>query len=104
MSQIKPFPKEDGIGKWVKSIKRRVYVCTQSRLQVYQSDAFETRFLGDKAIVIGGEEAARLFYDEEKIKRKGALPKPVLATLSGRGSVQTLDDEDHRHRKKCLWI
>lgn len=103
MRQIKPFPKEDVLESGLK-VLREGYMYAPSRLKAYQSDAFETRLLGDKAIVIGGEEAAHLFYDEEKFKRKGAMPKPVLATLLGKGSVLTLDDENHRHRKKYSWI
>jgi fatty-acid peroxygenase len=46
-----------------------------------------------------GEEAARLFYDQEKFVRSGAAPKRVLKTLFGEDGVQTLDDEEHHHRK-----
>src|SRR5699024_6811982 len=46
-----------------------------------------------------GEEAARKFYDTEKFKREGAIPKPVLKTLYGEDGVQTLDGKAHHHRK-----
>lgn len=101
MSQIKPFPKEDVLESGLKLL-REGYTYAPSRLKAYQSDAFETRLMGERAIVMGGEEAARLFYDEEKFQRKGALPKPVLDTVLGRGSVLSLDDEEHRHRKKLF--
>lgn len=46
-----------------------------------------------------GEEAAQLFYDNEKFVREGAAPKRVLKTLFGENRVQTLDGEEHHHRK-----
>ncbi|GAA0364187.1 cytochrome P450 [Alkalibacterium iburiense] len=101
MTQTKPFPKEEGLENGLK-VLREGYMYAPNRLKAYQSDAFETRLLGDKAIVMGGEEAARLFYDEEKFKRNGAAPEPAMATLLGKGGVQTLDDEDHRNRKKSF--
>ena len=103
MSQIKPFPKEDVLESGLKLL-RVGYTYAPSRLKAYQSDAFETRLMGERAIVMGGEKAARLFYDEEKFRRKGALPRLVLDTVLGRGSVLSLDDEEHRHRKKFSWI
>lgn len=48
-----------------------------------------------------GEEAARLFYDEERFRRADALPRRVRA-LVGEGGVQTLDDDAHRHRKQLF--
>src|SRR5699024_1979566 len=44
-------------------------------------------------------KAARKFYDHEKFKREGAMPKPVLKTLVGEDGVQTLDGKAHHHRK-----
>ncbi|WP_100012333.1 cytochrome P450 [Lentibacillus sediminis] len=70
-----------------------------NRRHSFQSDVFETRLLGQKAICMGGEEAAELFYDTEKFKRHGVAPGPVKKTLLGKNSVQTLDGEAHRHRK-----
>lgn len=59
----------------------------------------KAEFLTKEITVIYGEEAARTFYDPENFKREGAMPKPVLKTLFGEGGVQTLDGEEHRHRK-----
>ena len=47
----------------------------------------------------GGKEAAELFYDPAKFERKGALPKRIKNTLLGQKGVQTLDGEEHHHRK-----
>lgn len=73
-----------------------------NRRHSFQSDVFETRLLGQKAICMGGEEAAELFYDTEKFKRHRVAPGPVKKTLLGENSVQTLDGEAHRHRKEMF--
>ncbi|MDQ1012674.1 fatty-acid peroxygenase [Streptomyces sp. V4I23] len=61
-----------------------------------------TRFLGRRAIVLHGVDAARFFYDERHVVRRAALPGPVVDTLFGRGAVHTLDGESHRVRKALL--
>ncbi|MEV4334487.1 cytochrome P450 [Streptomyces sp. NPDC049597] len=61
-----------------------------------------TRFLGRRAIVLHGVDAARFFYDERHVVRRAALPGPVVETLFGRGAVHTLDGESHRVRKALL--
>ncbi|MFF8847324.1 cytochrome P450 [Streptomyces sp. NPDC015127] len=58
-----------------------------------------TRLLGHRAIVLHGRDAARFFYDERHVKRRTALPGPVVDTLFGHGAVHTLDGESHRVRK-----
>ena len=63
------------------------------------SDIFEGRLMLQKTIFMLGEDAARLFYDSEKIQRKGGMPLRIQKTLVGVGSVQTLDDEEHGQRK-----
>lgn len=64
-----------------------------------QSDIFETRLLLQKTICMRGEEAAKVFYDNERFCRNGAMPARVQKTLLGQGGVQGLDDAAHRHRK-----
>jgi len=59
----------------------------------------KAEFLTEEVTAIYGEEAARKFYDPEKFKREGAMPKPVLKTLFGEDGVQTLDGKAHHHRK-----
>ncbi|MFY1674597.1 cytochrome P450 [Plantactinospora sp. WMMB334] len=61
--------------------------------------AVRTRLLGQRAVGLCGPDAARFFYDEQHIRRHGAIPGPVQVTLFGRGAVHTLDGADHRHRK-----
>lgn len=49
-----------------------------------------------------GPAAAELFYDTSRFSRQGAMPAPIRKTLLGEGSVQGLDGEAHRHRKRML--
>lgn len=61
--------------------------------------AVPLRLLGDEALLVRGEDAVSLFYDEERIARHGAMPSIVQETLFGHGSVHSLDGDEHRHRK-----
>lgn len=97
----KQMPKESGIDKsW--SLAREGYLYILNRRRSFHSDVFETRLLGKKAICMGGQEAAELFYDTEKFERQNAFPKRVLDTLLGRGSVLSLDGDAHKHRKAMI--
>ncbi|NEC68398.1 cytochrome P450 [Streptomyces sp. SID9727] len=58
-----------------------------------------TRLLGKRVIALHGPAAVRFFYDEDHVRRHGALPEPVIDTLFGQGAVHTLDGERHRVRK-----
>jgi fatty-acid peroxygenase len=57
------------------------------------------RLMGLPAVALEGPEAARFFYDEDHVRRGGAIPEPVLGTLFGKGAVHTLDGSAHRARK-----
>lgn len=57
------------------------------------------RLLGHRAVFVRGAEGVRLFYDETRIARHGAMPRFVQETLFGHGSVHSLDGDAHRHRK-----
>jgi len=98
LDNIKWIPKEQGIDHSL-SVLREGYLFITNRTIGFQSDIFETRLLGERAICMRGEEAAKLFYDPDKFVRAGAAPKRVLKTLFGEGGVQTLDDNEHHHRK-----
>lgn len=67
-----------------------------------KTDIFETRLFLKKAIVMRGEEAAKIFYDTDKFTREGATPKRFKKTLLGEGGVQGLNGEEHAHRKKMF--
>lgn len=75
------------------------YPYIKNRLDKYNSNIFETRLLGEKAVCIHGKDAAQLFYDNTLFWRKNVLPKRVQQTLMGKNGVQMLDDEAHYHRK-----
>lgn len=66
------------------------------------SDVFQTRLLLRPAICMTGSQAATLFYEPEKFRRQGALPKRFIKTLFGQGGVQGLEGEAHRHRKQMF--
>jgi fatty-acid peroxygenase len=61
--------------------------------------SYASRLLGRRAVVLGGSEGARLFYDEEAVERTRAVPPPLAWLLFGKGAVHGLDDEQHRKRK-----
>lgn len=95
---MKTFPREEGIDHTL-TLMREGYQYIQNRRESFQSDVFETRLLGEKVICLSGEEAARIFYDNDKFIRHGAAPKRAQKTLLGENGVQTLDGETHHHRK-----
>jgi len=66
------------------------------------TDFFETRFLLRRAVCVLGADAARMFYDERLLQRRGAIPGRVLSTLFGKGGVHGLDGEVHRQRKRMF--
>ncbi|WP_313469175.1 cytochrome P450 [Carnobacterium sp.] len=98
---IQPMPHEKGLDNTVHVLKEG-YSYILNRRKKFQSDVFETHLLGQKAICMGGEAAAELFYDTSKFKRKDAAPKRVQKTLLGEKGVQTLDGKEHLHRKEMF--
>ncbi|MFC7548513.1 cytochrome P450 [Plantactinospora sp. GCM10030261] len=67
-------------------------------------DMVRTRLLGQPAVGICGPEAARFFYDENHIRRHGAIPEPVQGTLFGKRAVHTMDGSAHRRRKELFGL
>ena len=65
-------------------------------------DAFEARMLGRRTLVVRGEQGARMFYDESRMRRRRAVPPPLAHLLFGRGAVHGLDGEEHRVRKQVF--
>ena len=98
MTNAKRIPREEGWDHSL-SLMREGYLYILNRRRSLNSDMFETRLLGKKAICMGGKEAAELFYDTDKFKRKNAAPNRTVQTLFGKNGVQTLDGESHKHRK-----
>ncbi|WP_192894804.1 cytochrome P450 [Neobacillus notoginsengisoli] len=79
------------------------YEFIRNRCRKYGADLFEARLLGQKVVCMTGEEAARIFYDNEKFQRKGAAPKRVQKTLFGVNAIQTKDGAVH-HCRKMLFM
>ena len=101
MSNAGKMPQEEGIDHSL-SLVREGYMYILNKRRSFNSDIFETRLLGKKAICMGGKEAAELFYDPEKFKRKDAAPNRVVQTLFGKNGVQALDGQAHKHRKEMF--
>lgn len=74
----------------------------KTKFEKENSNIIQTRLLLKKTIVIKGEEATKLFYDQEKFKRKGATPGRFKKTLFGIGGVQGLDGKAHFNRKEMF--
>ncbi|MFC4559555.1 cytochrome P450 [Virgibacillus kekensis] len=91
-------PKEKGIDHTL-TMMMEGYKYIANRRNRFRSNIFETRLLGQKVICMGGEEAAEVFYDNDKFKRKGAAPKRIQKSLFGENGVQTMDGAAHKHRK-----
>lgn len=101
MSATKKIPREEGIDHTFNLI-REGYMYMINRFQSFQSNIFETRLLGKRAVCMRGKEAAEIFYDPDKFQRKGVTPKRAMETLLGKKGVQTLDGIAHRHRKEMF--
>src|SRR5690554_4410513 len=81
------------------SLMEEGYLFIKNRIQKYNSPIFEARLLGQQVICISGEEAVKIFYNDDLFQRKGAAPKRIQKTLFGENAIQTLDREAHRKRK-----
>ncbi|MGY1487884.1 cytochrome P450 [Methylobacillus pratensis] len=90
-------PLESTYALWKKG-----YVFIDSTCHVLGVKAFKTRLLLHPTICMQDEAAARLFYDNEKFIRSGAMPSRAQKTLVGVGGVQGMDGHAHRHRKQLF--
>lgn len=96
MSQI---PRDKSLDSTL-ALLREGYTFVSRRCRHYRSDIFETRLMLRKAVCIMGEEATRIFYQAGRFTRKGALPVTTRKLLQDEGSLQLLDGEAHRRRKR----
>jgi fatty-acid peroxygenase len=73
------------------------------KLDQYDTEALETHLLFLKpAVILRGEEGARLFYDKDKFTRKRVMPGHIKKPLFGRGSIHGTDHLQHEERKKLF--
>ncbi|MET7454348.1 cytochrome P450 [Streptomyces sp. NPDC005574] len=75
------------------------YAWLPNRMRESGTSVVRTRVMGRPALAVRGPEAVRFFYDEQHVRRHGAIPEPVRGTLFGHGAVHTLDGDAHRERK-----
>lgn len=61
-----------------------------------------TRLLGRPALLVRGVEGVRHFYDDEQVRRDGAMPAFIRVPLFGSGAVHGLDGRAHSTRKNVL--
>lgn len=80
-------------------ILRQGYRFIPNRCDRLRTDVFRTRLMLSDVVCMRGPEAARLFYGEPGLTRKGSMPQTVLRLLQDKGSVQQLDGDAHLHRK-----
>lgn len=81
------------------ALLREGYTFISSRCAQFGTDVFQTRLMGRTAFCLTGAEAAEIFYEPDRMTRRGALPKSTLRLLQDDGSVATLDGPCHRRRK-----
>lgn len=98
MPEIPRDPSFDG----TLALMRDPYGYVSERCRRHGSDLFETRLMLRKTVCMAGPAAAELFYDESRFTRSGVAPGWLRETLFGRGGVQGLDGEAHRHRKRMF--
>lgn len=81
---------------------REGYPFISSRCDALNTDLFTSRIGLRPATFIRGGEAAELFYGKNRFTRQGAMPPTVVHLLQDQGSVQALDGDAHRQRKRAF--
>lgn len=84
------------------SLFREGYDFMPARFERLETDIFEARLGLRRTVCVRGREAAEVFYDHERFRRRNSMPRRVKKTLLGQGGVQGLDGATHRHRKAML--
>lgn len=78
------------------------YLFIPNRCRRHGSDIFATRLMFERVVCMQGAEAAEIFYGGDRFTRRGAMPQTTLKLLQDKGSVQQLDGEAHRARKRMF--
>lgn len=94
-------PKDKSLDNTIKLLEEG-YLFISNRMNLYHTNIFETHIMGQKAICISGEEAAKIFYNPELFERKGAAPKRIQKTLFGKNAIQSKDGMSHIKRKSLF--
>jgi fatty-acid peroxygenase len=94
-------PRDRGLDRTA-AIRRDPYRYVSRRCEDLGTDVFVARLRLRPTIFLRGEAAASLFCDPTRFVRAGAPPNRVQESLFGKGGVQSLDDDAHRHRKALL--
>ncbi|MFO7562090.1 MAG: cytochrome P450 [Enhygromyxa sp.] len=81
------------------ALLREGYDFLPRRFERHGTDLLEARLLLQRTICMQGREAAALFYDSSRFRRRRAAPRRARVTLFGRGAVQGLDGQAHLERK-----
>lgn len=101
VSTMSGIPRDKGLDSTL-ALLREGYAFISRRCARYDTDVFETRLMLRPAVCMMGEEAASVFYHPGRFTRRGAIPKTALRLLQDVGSVQWLDGEAHRCRKRMF--
>jgi fatty-acid peroxygenase len=86
----------------VLALRREGYRFISSRCERLGTEIFQARLLLRQAVCLRGAAAAEVFYAGDRFTRVGAMPVTVLKLLQDYGSVQLLDGDPHRRRKRMF--
>jgi fatty-acid peroxygenase len=100
-ARLKKIPR-DGRFEAAPALLRDGYTFIGATCDALGTDVFETRLWLTPTICGRGRELAELLYDDRRFERRGALPRPVQRTLTGRDGVQSLDGDRHLRRKRMF--
>ena len=101
MRQYCDIPKDKGLDNTINILKEG-YLFIPNRMNLFNSNIFETHIMAQKAICITGKDAAKVFYNEDLFKRKGVTPKRIQKTLFGENAIQGKDGIAHIKRKSLF--
>ena len=96
-----PFPRDPQLDN-TSAFLTEGYTFISTRCDRLQSDVFEARLMLQNVFCARGEEAARMFYVPGRFTRRRAIPVTAPKLLQELGSMQQLDGEAHRHRKRMV--
>jgi fatty-acid peroxygenase len=86
----------------IRLLRDRYLAVAKAREAVGGGPWFPARMMGRRALVVEGEDGARLFYDTSLVTRSGAVPAPVRLLLFGPGAVHGLNGDEHASRKRLF--